>query len=157
MGKFTEPVAGPFSIASLVILIGGLIGIIAVFLNWFDWTESTILGKFSITYNGFDFAFSDDFKNVDDFQRYCPFIAWLLILLAFVAALLPVFNVKVIDEKITYIIVAVFGLLALIFVIMFMTWNDVNDHLAIGVYLGLISAILVMVGGALPVVEQFTK
>lgn len=157
MGKLSEPKAGPFSIAGIIILVGAVIGIIAVFLNWFDWTSGIGALKVSVTWTGFDYAFNDNMKNVDDFQRWCPFIAWILILLSLVLSLLPVFKVKLFDEKIAYLVTAVFGLLALIFVIMFMTWDGAKDHLAIGTYLGLVASILVLIGGALPMVEQFTK
>ena len=152
MGLFTEPKVGPFSIAALVVGVGAIIGIIAIFLNWFEWSASwgsITIASSSMT--GFDFLTTD---GTDDFQKYCPFIAWLLMLFSLILAVLPAFKVELIPEKVSYLVIAVFGLLALIFVIMFLSWID---HEAIGAYMGLVASILVLVGGLLPVAEQFMK
>ena len=151
MGLFTEPKVGPFSIAALVIGVGAIIGIIAIFLNWFEWSQSVWIATIGGHLTGFEFLTTD---ATDDFQKYCPFISWILILLSLILALLPAFKVELIPEKVSYLVIAVFGLLALIFVIMFLSWTD---HAAIGAYLGLVASILVLVGGLLPVAEQFMK
>jgi len=146
MGKFTEPKVGPFSIAGLIIAVGAIVGIIAVFLNWYAWSETFIV-TFSSEITGMGFL---DVKT-DDFQKYCPLISWILMIIALVIAILPVAGVKAIPEKTAYLIIAILGLLALIFVILFLSWTD---HAAIGAYMGLVASILVLIGGALPLVEE---
>ena len=151
MGLFTEPKVGPFSIAALVIGVGAIIGIIAIFLNWTEWSASAWIFTASGHMTGFEFLTTD---ATSDFQKYCPFLAWLLMLLSLILALLPAFKVELIPEKVSYLVIAIFGLLALIFVIMFLSWTNIE---AIGAYMGLVASILVLIGGLLPVAEQFLK
>ena len=147
MGKFTEPKVGPFSIAALVIGVGAIVGIIAVFLNWYEWSASLWIATISDKVTGMGFL---DVKT-DDFQKYCPLLSWIMMILALILAILPVAGVKAIPEKTGYLVIAILGILALIFVIMFLSWTD---HAAIGAYMALVASILVLIGGALPMVED---
>ena len=147
MGKFTDPKVGPLSIAGLVIIVGAIVGIIAVFLNWYEWSQSLVITTLSSKITGMGFL---DIKT-DDFQKYCPLLSWIMMIIALILAILPAANVKALPEKTVYLIVGILGLLALIFVIMFLSWTD---HAAIGAYMALVASILVLIGGALPLVED---
>ena len=91
---------GPFSIGTLLILLGALIGIIAIFLTWFDFSVDIFITTLSKTYTGMEFA-TEDLKT-DDFQRLCPLIAWIVAILIAVLNVLPMVGVKIDSNTIMF-------------------------------------------------------
>jgi hypothetical protein len=158
MGQFTEAKVGPLSISALIILIGAILGIIAVFVNW---SMSTPFGTLTAQYSGWDFAFGKDWSDVSDFQKYMPFIAWIFAILTLIVAILPLFKIPAlekVDAKVWPICFIIGGLLMLIFSIVWGTWSDQGEsmfnHASYGCWLMIVGAVLVMVGGILPLTEQ---
>lgn len=158
MGQFTEAKVGPLSIAGILILIGAIIGIIAVFLDWYSVTESFMGYTFSAHYTGWQFGFDGDL-GLTEFQKYLPFIAWIFAIIALVVSILPLAKVNVLDPKMSGIIVIICGLLMLVLSIVFGMWapeggSKMMDHAAIGLWLMVVGGVLALIGGILPMIDK---
>jgi len=147
MGNFTQPRIGPFSVAALIATLGAVIGIVALFLNWYDWPDSRFFKVLSEQITGIGFLT----ENTDAFQKFCPLISCIIMVISLIVTILPIFKVKLMSEDRTYLVTIALGVLSLAVVIVFLSWTD---HASIGAYMGLVASILVLLGGALPMVEE---
>ena len=147
MGNFTQPRIGPFSVAALVAAIGAVIGIVALFLNWYNWPDSRYFMVLSEQITGVGFLT----ENTDAFQKYCPIVSCIIMVFSLIITVLPTFRVNLMSENRTYLVTIILGVLSLAVVIIFLSWTD---HASIGAYMGLVASILVLLGGALPMVEE---
>ena len=147
MGNFTQPKVGPFSIAALVATIGAVIGIVALFLNWYDWPDSSYFMVLSEQITGIGFLS----EKTDAFQKYCPLMTCIVMVIVLIITVLPVFKVRLMSEDRTYLVTVVLGVLSLAISIIFLSWTD---HASIGAYMGLVASILLFISGALPMVEE---
>lgn len=140
----------------VIAIVGAILGIVAVFLNWFD---VSFLGYDLIKWTGFDFAFSSDFDGVNDFQRFAPFIAWIFAILTVIAAIMCI--IKPSFQKIGGILMAVFGVLIIIFFIIWGVWEysgiKAFDYAEIGVWLMMASGIIVVLAGIFTSVIEYMK
>ncbi len=146
------------SIGTILILAGALLGIIAVFLVWLNVTIDLWITTASTTYTGMDF-FTGKF-DTNDFQRYCPFIAWILAILVLVINFLPVAGVKI-DSKVRNTASVIFGVLIICFVVIWGTYHIIDgvdkimfDNADIGAWLMIASGAVITVGSC---VNFFTK
>ena len=142
---------GPFSIGTLLILLGALIGIIAIFLTWFDFSVDIFITTLSKTYTGMEFA-TEDLKT-DDFQRLCPLIAWIVAILIAVLNVLPMVGVKI-DSKIRNTASLIFGILVIILVVVWGTWElfsgyKMFDYAEAGAWMMIASGALAVIGSGL--------
>lgn len=143
---------GPFSIGTVIALVGAILGIIAVFLAWFDYSETTILGTFKHTITGMGFLSEDGIA--DGFYKYCPLIAFILAIVAAVLNVLPVLNVKI-EGKVVNIASIVLGVVMIVLVVVWGTAKLVSglnmtgfDHTGIGAWLMIAGGVLAAAGGA---------
>ena len=147
MGNYTQPKVGPFSIAALVAIMGAVVGIVALFLNWYDWPDSRFVMLLSEQITGIGFLT----EKTDAFQKYCPLLSCIILVVSLIITILPAFNVRLMSDDRTYLVTIILGVLSLTVVVVFLSWTD---HASIGAYLGLVASILVLIGGALPMVEE---
>jgi len=146
------------SIGTILILAGALIGIIALFLTWLNITVDLWIVTSNTTYTGMDFATGN--FNSDDFQRYCPLIAWILAILVLVFNFLPLAGVKV-DKNVKNTVSVIFGILIICFVVIWGTYQVMDgfdktmfDYADIGAWLMIASGAVITVGSC---VNVYTK
>ena len=85
------------------------------------------------------------------FQKYCPLASCIILVVSLIITLLPTFKVKIMPENRTYLVTVILGVLSLTVVIIFLSWTD---RASIGAYMAMVASILVLLGGALPMVEE---
>ncbi len=143
---------GPFSIGSLIALIGAVLGIIAVFLVWFDFSVSLTITTYKYNITGMGFLSNGDIT--DGFYKYCPLIAFILAIVVAVLNVLPVLNVKI-ESKVVNIASIVLGLVMIVLVVIWgtaklMSGMDTTgfDYTGIGAWLMIVGGVLAATGGA---------
>ena len=112
-----------------IALIGIILMVLAVFMTWFDGPEGVSATGFNI------FDLSDD--ETSDWQKMIPMIITIFgviaLVLEFISILVPGTSSKI--DAVLPIIVFIFSLISVIFVIMFATWDYVDDlgsHYSVG-------------------------
>lgn len=143
---------GPFSIGTVIALVGAILGIIAVFLAWFDYSETTILGTFKHTITGMGFL--SESNIADGFYKYCPLIAFILAIVVAVLNILPLLKVNI-DAKIINIGSIVLGLVMIVLVVIWGTAKIISgldttgfSYTGIGAWLMIAGGVLAAAGGA---------
>ena len=142
-----------FSIGTVLVLLGALIGIIAIFMTWFSTSADLWITTLSTKYTGMEFVTKD--TGMDGFQSYCPLIAWIIAILITVLNIVPMVGVKL-DCKIRNTATLIFGILIICFVIIWGVWQPFSslnmkmfDHADIGVWLMIASGAIAVVGSGL--------
>ncbi len=143
---------GPFSLGTVIALVGALLGIIAVFLAWFDYSETTIIGTFKYSITGMGFLSEEGIA--DGFYKYCPLIAFILAIAVAVLNVLPVLNVKI-EGKVVNIASIVLGVVMIVLIVVWGTAKIISgldmtgfDHTGIGAWLMIAGGVLAAAGGA---------
>jgi hypothetical protein len=131
-------------ISSIMIMIGGLIGILAVFTAWIS--MDLLIVKVSMT--GWEIT-KEAFKDGSDYAQWMP----LLVLIFSVIALLIGLSTFVKPHKAAGAGALASGILVLIFVILFWTYTEpgyhMSDWVSTGVYLAAAAGVLILIFGAL--------
>lgn len=143
---------GPFSIGSLIALIGAILGIIAVFLVWFDYSASLLFTTYK--YNITGMGFLSESGLADGFYKYCPLIAFILAIIVAVLNILPLLKVNI-DAKIINIGSIVLGLVMIVLVVIWGTAKIISgldttgfSYTGIGAWLMIAGGVLAAAGGA---------
>jgi len=132
------------SMSSLIVIIGAIIGIASVFITWYS------VSDFGFTYSmtGWDI-----YSQGKDFNG--GYFIWmpLLTLIFSVIALLSGLVYFAVRQKAINLISILFGILIIVAAILYATYSSDGDslynYLGIGVYLAIISGLLVIISGAL--------
>jgi hypothetical protein len=152
--------ASNVNILGIIGIIGAILMIVSVFLTWAE--LDLVFFKGSAT--GWD-IFSD--SNLSDMINYSftPLVALISGIVALVAMILPTFansdNLKK-TNNILGIISLLIAIVVIVLGILFMTqsWDlgvgtvSMMSHIAFGFWLTLIGAIIVVIGGIMPIVKN---
>ena len=164
-------------LGSLLLMLGGLIMLISVFLNWTQlYVDAGVFGSDTTNITGLDIISGKcDGKSISyAFLAKAPLFMLIFGILAIVLAALPLFKI---DMPAIGIAAAVVALLGLIFAILFLTvggganlctgddkdamqlFIDLGGKIKIqfGAYLALIGSLIATAGGALNVIPMFKK
>ena len=168
-------------LGSILVFVGAVVALISLFLGYVNmemlvnpitdtWEKITISGTDLISGSINDYE-TDDLS----FVRWMPLLVVIFAIVGLVLAIIPMFAKLSVDKKIYNIIVAVIMALAVVFAIVFVAMgggaglftgtsadliesyleNDVfKMPLGVGAYLGLIGAIVGLVGAGLNVKEN---
>jgi hypothetical protein len=133
------------SIFSILIIIFGLIGVIGVFLAWLD-------AGFGFTMSGWEIireTINDPSLNMSDYEylKWMPLITLIFSLIAMIIGLLALLKPK---KEIGAGALAA-GIVVAIAAALFLFQFPIDDVMGAGVYIALVSGILMIVGGALRV------
>ncbi|MDR0309508.1 MAG: hypothetical protein LBH88_01955 [Candidatus Methanoplasma sp.] len=135
------------SIYSIMIMIGGLIGIIAVFMAWID-IDFGILGSY--TMSGWEIT-TESLKNPslgnidDNYVRWMP----LLVLIFSVVGLLIGLTALLKPRKEIGAGAVVCGILAILAGILFYINDNLSDVIGLGVFIAMAAGVLLVITGAL--------
>ena len=134
------------SIYSILILIGGLIGVLAVFLAWID-----INGIFiSYTWSGWEII-RESINNPalgdisDSYAQWMP----LIVLIFSVVGLLIGLTALLKPRKEVGAGAIVCGILVVIAGILFYTYESISNYAGTGIYLAIVAGIVMVIFGAL--------
>ena len=149
---------GPLSLGQLIIIIGAIVGIVSVFLNWYTYTYTLLIVDNTINITGWGFAF--DNTGFDGFFKMCPFIAWILMILIAVCTLL---SLKIEMPKfVSTVAVIALGIIAIVLVVIFGLHQDnflaidfkMFDRAAIGLWLMIVAGVATALGAALTLKDE---
>jgi len=140
------------SIYSILILVGGLIGIIAVFLAWID-VDFGIFGSYTVS--GWEIVREslEDPALGDISESYVQWMP-LIVLIFSVVGLLIGLTALLKPRKEMGAGAIVCGILAVIAGILFYTYESISDVAGMGIYLAMVAGIVMVIFGAL---RLFTK
>ena len=144
MSDIFDTKLGPFSILQLIGLLGAIIGIASLALNWI----SVDGGFSSYTLNAFDVM--DEFEET---YKFFPSLSGVFAILALILILLDVFVPG--KATINAIFTLVFGLLSVVFAVLFYTAGDMTNLRDIlgdsisftAVWVALVGGVLVLIPG----------
>ena len=126
---------------TLIALIGALVALIGVFLPWIS---DSIMGIIPISMSGWDMITMDGASGT---EHTCMIIAFVMIIVALLLAILDIVDVKLADAKIMQIITLIVGVLIVVLIIIAV--KDGFDQLTYGGYMSIIGGALVAVAGVL--------
>ena len=164
-------------LGNLLLMLGGLVMLISVFLAWTTYSTPTLSGWKDVGINGMDLISGKlDGSSVSfAFLAKAPLFILIFGILAIILAALPLFKI---DMPAITIAAGVVALVGLVFAILYLTvgsganlfsGNDkdlaeilikagtLKMKLAFGAYLALIGSIVATVGGVLNVIPMFKK
>lgn len=151
----------------LFTFIGAILMIVAYFVDWASITS--YVANHSVGTVNID---AGDIADADDWQKYIPMLGLVFGIIIVVIELLNFFVPGALDKlaAIIPIIVFVFGILAVVFAIMFMTWDVWDSHMVagngtkssmgLGFYLLLAGGIVTLIfsiGQAIPAIKALGK
>ena len=125
---------------TLIALIGALVALIGVFLPWMS---DSFMG-ITISMSGWDMITMDGASGT---EHTCMIIAFVMIIVALLLAILDIVDVKLADAKIMQIITLIVGVLIVVLIIIAV--KDGFDQLTYGGYMSIIGGALVAVAGVL--------
>lgn len=157
MDEIANKKVGPVSVIQLIAIIGGIIGVVALFLTWY--TLDVVL--ISESYTRLDFITNEDWSNAD-FHKYMPVLAMVMALLGLIVSIMPMVKPGLIKSSAALLII--FGILGVVFSVLFYTWTiesftipgitiafSVSDGAGIGIWLSIVGNALVLLCGLVDV------
>jgi hypothetical protein len=144
-------------LSSILIMVGGLLGLLSVFMAWFEIS----IGWVTVSMSGWEIIR----ESVDGMDG--GYVQWtpLIVMIFSVIALLIGLSTLVKPHKAAGMGALVSGILVLIGAILFYTYTEkvglvtlrMSDYLGTGVYLAIVAGIIIIIFGALRMMDKGTK
>ncbi|MCK9322719.1 MAG: hypothetical protein RBR05_01020 [Candidatus Methanomethylophilaceae archaeon] len=133
------------STGSIMIKIGGAIALIALFLTFW---KITMFGT-TISFSGLDFITDEKLKDLTDYQKYLPLMSALLGIVAIALSFIK-------NNKVVTIVICIISVIILALCAIWYSWmadNNSTEYISYGLYLQIIAALIILLGGALCIKE----
>ncbi len=140
---------GPFSLPAIIVIVGSILAIVALFLDWITISSET-MGVVTIldSLTGMELLSNTEYVS-DDFQKYLPLVIAIMGAIALIISIVSAFKPL---GKVGSLVTLIIGVVMIALAIVTILWmNDSSDILiavlksvpAIGAYLAIVGAVLI--------------